>query len=99
MEEVGLTDEVSRMKGHIHLDNREFLHGGGAVNPTLWIGDMGDISMHWEDAGDISPTGDKLTDRSAAKTPGGWELGITSIVNDYGRGGLGGSGAVYDPPT
>ena len=55
--------------------------------------------MHWEDAGDISPTGDKLTDRSAAKTPGGWELGITSIVNDYGRGGLGGSGAVYDPPT
>ena len=24
MEEVGLTDEVSRMKGHIHLDNREF---------------------------------------------------------------------------
>ena len=62
MEEVGLPAKVYGTVDHICLDVGEFLPGGSSGGAAISIVDVGDVSMHWEDAGHISKPGNTTTD-------------------------------------
>ena len=38
-------------------DLEENLHGGGPVSPDVFVGDVGDDTLHWEGVGRIPPRG------------------------------------------
>ena len=59
---------------------------------------MGDVPIHWEDDGRISPSSGTLDNGAASKTAGRWELGLPTFDIGSGRGRIGGSGYVYTPP-
>ena len=63
------------------------------------IRDVGDVSMHWEGAGLLSPTGDTPNDGAAAKTTSRWGLVLPCTGDGNGRGGIGGGGNIrHQPP-
>ena len=94
MEKVGPHVEGSGTKGHGFLDVGEFLHGGGAVSPTLQIRYVGDVSTHQEETMQISPTGGTKTDVAAAAMSGGQDLGLPTIGDGNVGDGIGGGGDV-----
>ena len=95
---MGLPVEGSGMGGRECPEFGIFLHGGGAGGPTLQIGDMGDVSMHQDYSGRLSPPGDTPTDGVAAKTARGQEMGLPTIGHSNVVCGLGGGVDVYCPP-
>ena len=69
---MGLSIKGSSIGGRGYPDVRGFLPGGGSGAANIWIRDVGDVSMHREDYGRISPLADNPTDRAVANTVGGW---------------------------
>ena len=49
---------------------------------------MGDVHIHYEESGRLSPLDDTLDDGAEENTSGGWELGITTFGGVNGGGGL-----------
>ena len=64
---MGTLIEGSGMGGRGFQDVGDLLQGSGAVSPTIWVRNMGDIPKHCEDAGRIQPPGDTPNDGAAAK--------------------------------
>ena len=65
---MGPPVESSGVGGCGSLDVGSLLQDSGTGGPTLWVGDMGDVPTHQEDAGRISPPGDTPNDGAADKT-------------------------------
>ena len=86
------------MRGRGRQDIGGILQGSGAGGPTLQALDMGDVPMHWENSGRISPPFDTLTDGVAADMEGGWYLGLPTSGGGNSRGGFGGGGYLCRPP-
>ena len=74
-----------------------FLPGGGSGGANLHIGDVGDVSIHWEECGRISLPGDMPTDREAAKTSDRRELVLPQTGYGDGRLRIVGGGDICFP--
>ena len=74
------------------LDLRNNLHGGCPGGPVVWVGDVGDDTMHWEVFGLIPPQGGLQADRAATSEEEGREVGVSLAGRRDEGGGVKGGG-------
>ena len=68
--------------------NGGVIQGGGAGNPSIWVGDVGDAPPHGKGPGKF-PEQDRQVDYGeAAIATVGWELGVTTAGDSDGGGGV-----------
>ena len=96
---MGAPVEGAGTGGCRRQDVRDILQGSSTGDATIWVGDVGVVPMHQDDAGRISPPGDLTTDGLEADTAGGWDLLVPTSGGSNGRIGIGGGGELrHQPP-
>ena len=86
--EVGTADKGVWERGRVCPYFGNVLCGSCAGNLIIWVGDVGDLPIHWEEFGRISPQFRLHTDGTTAADGTIWEVGVSSFDGGNGRCGI-----------
>ena len=82
-------------RGIVRLDFRNFLCGSCSGSIVVWVGDVVDVPMYWEDFGRIPPQGGPQTDGTATTEGTRWYVGLSPSGGDDGEGKIIGGGYLH----
>ena len=73
----------------------DVLHCGGTRSESIWVGDVGCVSAHWEYLGQIPPQGVQHTYRTAIVEGAVWDVCVPYTGGGDDRGGPAGGGDLH----